>query len=391
MTVRQHRKHSIIIVCILLVILGGLFILHQIRQHLAAKASAAVNSAPTVVEMAKVKSQVWHPQIEAIGTVLAKQGIDVTTQVAGVVQHIYFKSGEFVDQGTKLVQLNPSVLQATANQSKANFELDQANYKRYQNLYKKKAVSIAALQKSEATMKADKAQMEEDAATLAQTTISAPFAGKIGLRKINLGQYLAPADVIVSLQSIDPVLVDFSLPEVYLQQIKTGDQVLVTTSSYPGQTFTGKITATNSTLNSDTRTLDFRAEIPNKNKSLMPGMFANVRVVIPTKNNVLTIPQMAVQYSPFGDTVFVVQNGKAVQRYITLGTQRGAEIAVTRGLSADEEIVSVGGSKLQNGTPVTTKAALAAAKQASAEKKAQVKNSKDDDTKTVENTTKGKA
>jgi membrane fusion protein (multidrug efflux system) len=222
-------------------------------------------------------------------------------------------------------------------------------------------------------MKADKAILDENLANLAQTTITAPFAGNIGLRQVNIGQYLAPADIIVSLQSIDPVLVDFSLPEVYLQQLNVEDQVLVTTSAYPGQTFTGKITATNSTLNSDTRTLDIRAQVPNKNKLFMPGMFANVRVVIPTKNNVLTIPQMAVQYSPFGDTVFVVQNNKAVQRYITLGEQRGSEIAVTRGLSANEQIVSVGGSKLQNGTPIRTKAAQAAAKQASAEMKAQSK------------------
>ena len=372
---RQHRKHSIIIVCILLVILGGLFILHQIRQHIASEASAAVNNTATVVEMATVKSQIWHPQIQAIGSILADQGINVTTQIAGVVQSINFKSGQFVDQGTTLIQLDPTVLQATVNQSKATYELDQINYKRYANLYKKHAVSLSTLQTAEATMKADKAILDENLANLAQTTITAPFAGNIGLRQVNIGQYVAPADVIVSLQSIDPVLVDFSLPEVYLQQLNIGDQVLVTTSAYPGQTFTGKITATNSTLNSDTRTLDIRAEVPNKNKSLMPGMFANVRVVIPTKNNVLTIPQMAVQYSPFGDTVFVVQNNKAVQRYITLGEQRGSEIAVTRGLSANEQVVSVGGSKLQNGTLVTTKEAQAAAKQANAERKAQSKTS----------------
>ena len=285
---RKHRKHSIVILCILLVILGALFIWHQIRQHMAAEASAAVNNAPTVVEMATVKSQVWHPQIQAVGTVLADQGITVTTQVAGVVQSINFKSGQFVDQGTVLVQLDPSVLQATVNQSKATYELDQINYKRYQNLYKQRAVSLSALQTAESTMKADKALLEQNEANLKQTTITAPFAGNIGLRQINIGQYLAPADAIVSLQSIDPVLVDFSLPEVYLQQLNIGDQVLVTTSAYPGQTFTGKITATNANLNSDTRTLDIRAEVPNKNKSLMPGMFANVRVVIPTKNNVLT-------------------------------------------------------------------------------------------------------
>jgi membrane fusion protein (multidrug efflux system) len=366
---RQHRKPAIIIVIILLIILGGLFIWHQVRNHMAAKAMAAVSNTPIVIEESNVKSQVWHPQIDAIGTFVAEQGINVTTQVAGVVKSIDFKSGDYVDQGTQLVQLDPSVLAATAAQSKAQFEKAQQVYQRDLSLFKKGALAKAELESDDADMKAAKAQMDEDAANLSHTTINAPFAGRLGIRKINLGQYIEPADDIVSLQSVDPILVDFSLPEVYLHKVDVGDEVLVTTSAYPGQTFTGKITAMNSTLNSDTRTLDMRSEIPNKNKLLLPGMYADVKVVIPTKNNVLTVPQMSIQYSPFGDTVFVVQNNKAVQRYVSLGEQRGSEIAITRGISADEIVVSVGGNKLQNGSRVITKEGLAAEKQAAAEKK----------------------
>ena len=365
---QSHRKKNVIVIIVLVIILGGLYSWHHIRQHIAAKALTAVSNVPTVVEMTKVKSQVWHPQIQAIGSFVAQQGIKLSTQVDGVVQAINFKSGQFVNQGVKLLQLDPSVLRATAEKSKATYQGDVLTYQRNKILYAKRAIAKSMLDDSRATMLADKGQMDEDAANLAQTVITAPFSGKLGIRKVNIGQYLAAGDVIVSLQSVDPILVDFSLSEVYLHKINVGNQVSATTSAYPGQTFSGKIIAMNAELNSNTRTLDIRAEIPNKDRSLIPGMFANINVIVATKSNVLTVPQMAVQYSPFGDTVFVVQNNKAVQRYVTLGEQRGAEIEVTRGLSAAETIVAVGAEKLQNGTAVTTKEQLAAAQQAKTER-----------------------
>lgn len=373
---RQHRKPAIIIVIILLLIMGGLYAWHQVRNQMAAAAMAVTSSAPIVIENTSVKSQVWHPQISAIGTFIAQQGISVTTQVAGIVQSINFKSGDYVDQGTKLIQLTPTVLAATAAQSDAKYQIALATYQRNVALAKQKAISVQDLDISKANMQAAKAQSDEDAANLAETSITAPFAGRLGIRQVNIGQYVQPADNIVSLQSVDPILIDFALPEVYLHRIQTGDQVLVSTSAYPGQTFSGKITAMNSTLNSDTRTLDIRAEIPNKNKLLLPGMYGDVKVVIPTKSNVLTVPQMAIQYSPFGDTVFVVQNRKAIQRYISLGEQRGSEIAITRGVSAGEIVVSVGGNKLQNGSAVITKSQLAAQQQAQAEMKISNSSSK---------------
>jgi membrane fusion protein (multidrug efflux system) len=381
---RQHRKSASIIVIILMLILGGLYAWHQVRSHLAAKASAAVGNKPIVVETASVKSQVWHPQIDAIGSFVAQQGIYVTTQVAGVVQSIDFKSGDFVDKGTKLIQLNASVLAATAAQSKAKHDIAVSTYKRDEALYQRHAIALQTLESDKAAMDEAKGAMDEDAANLQQTTISAPFTGRLGIRQINIGQYVQPADNIVSLQSVDPMLVDFSLPEVYLRKIQVGNQVLVTTSAYPGQTFSGKITALNSTLSSDTRTLGIRAEVPNKNKLLVPGMYANVKVVIPMKSNVLTVPQMSIQYSPFGDTVFVVQNHKAVQRYISLGEQRGAEIAITRGISDGETIVSVGGNKLQNGSAVITKDELAAQKQAAVEQKISGNNPASADSKSTD-------
>jgi membrane fusion protein (multidrug efflux system) len=363
----DQRKRVVFILVILIILLIGLFVWHEIHKQLLTRATKALTNRPIVVEMSTVQGQVWHPQIQAVGTVLAEQGVNIESQVIGVVQNIYFQSGDFVDEGTKLVQLDPTVFFATAEQSKAKYEVAKADYGRQLLLYKRHVISTASLQSAYGTLLAAKAQWDADAANLQHTIIVAPFSGNLGLRRINLGQVLQTTDFIVSLQSIDPILVDFSLPEVYLHRIAKGDVVEMTTSAYPGQVFTGKISALNSTLNPDTRTLDIRAELPNKNKLLMPGMFAQVNVIVPVKDTVLTVPQMAIQYSPFGDTVFIVQNHRAVERYVTLGEQRGALVAVIGGLAEGETVVSVGANKLQNGTEVITKSELEAQLKASAE------------------------
>lgn len=369
---RQHREKISLIILALVLFFSVLFVWHQVRHQALERQKAAENK-PIVVELSTVKSQIWHPEIEAVGTFVADQGIDVTTQIAGIVKSINFQSGQFVEANTPLIQLDTSVLQATANQSEAKYELAKADFTRDQNLYKKHVVATSTYEASLANLKAAKAQRDEDAANLANATITAPFSGSLGLRKVSIGQYVQPGQPIVSLQSFDPIYVDFSLPEVYLHKVNVGDQVLVTSSAYPGQTFTGAIRAMNSTLDADTRTLSIRAELPNKNKLLIPGMFANILIVMPSTNNVLTVSQMAVQYSPFGDSVYVVQNGRAIQRYVTVGEQRDADLEITSGLSADETIVSVGVNKLQNGSHVITQEQLVTSQQLAAETSASQK------------------
>jgi membrane fusion protein (multidrug efflux system) len=364
----SHNK-TITMVGLLTLLLVILFIWHEIRSQLTRKNLAIVNAQAIMVEVSTVKSQVWHPQIEAVGTILADQGIEVSTQVDAVVKTINFKSGDFVEQGTLLVQLDSAVLQATVANNEAALKVANADYERKAQLFKRHAISKADLDQALGAMQEAKATLQQTQASLAQMAVSAPFSGKLGLRQVSLGQFVPKGTVIVSLQAIDPVLLDFSLPETYLSQVKVGDEVSVTTSSFPNQLFTGKIIALNSALDSATRTLQMRAELPNKNKLLMPGMFADIQVIVPSTKNVLTVPQMAIQYSPFGNTVFVVQNGKAVQRYVTVGEQRGADMEITRGLSDNETVVSVGGNKLQNGTAVITKEQQEAMKKASAENK----------------------
>lgn len=370
----SHNK-TIAIVGVLTLILVLLFIWHEIRNQVTRKNLAIVNAQPTIVEISAVKSQIWHPQIEAVGTILADQGIDLTSLVDGIIKTINFKSGDFVEQGTLLVQLDPAVLQATVANDVAALKVATADYQRKDILFKHNAIAKSALETALGVMQQAKAILDQDQAKLQQLTIVAPFSGKLGLRQVSIGQLVKEGNVIVSLQAIDPVLVDFSLAEVYLSQVKVGDEISVTTSSYPAQIFTGKIIAMNSALNADTRTLQMRAELPNKNKLLMPGMFADIQVIVPSTKNVLTVPQMAIQYSPFGNTVFVVQNGKAVQRYVTVGEQRGADMEITRGLSDNEVVVAVGGNKLQNGTAVITKEQQEALRKTTAENKiAKVEN-----------------
>ena len=364
----SHNK-TIAIVGLLALLLVILFIWHEIRSQLTRKNLAIVNAQATVVEVSTVKSQVWHPQIEAVGTILADQGIEVSTQVDAVVKTINFKSGDFVEQGTLLIQLDPAVLQATVANNEAALKVTNADYERKAQLFKRHAISKADLDQALGAMQEAKATLQQTQASLAQMAVTAPFSGKLGLRQVSLGQFVPKGTVIVSLQAIDPVLVDFSLPETYLSQVKVGDDVSVTTSTFPNQIFTGKIIALNSALDAATRTLQMRAQLPNKNKLLIPGMFADIQVIVPSTKNVLTVPQMAIQYSPFGNTVFVVQNGKAVQRYVTVGEQRGADMEITRGLSDDETVVSVGGNKLQNGTAVINKEKQATMKKVSAENK----------------------
>ena len=345
----------------LILFLMFLFVWHFIRSHLKELSLQQVNQRPTVVEMAQVKSESWSPLISSVGTVVAEQGITVMTPITGTVQTISFQSGQFVEAGTVLVQLDARLLQATADNSTAAYQAALSYYQRQQVLYTKKFISASDLETAKATMLEDKAQMEENNLLVQQATITAPFAGNVGLRQVSLGQFIQTGAAIVDLQSLDPIYVDFTLSEVYLSKIQVGNMVTVLTSAYPGEVFEGKIVALNSRFDSQTRTVNIRAELPNPDTQLIPGMFADVQVVLPSTNNVLVVPASTVQYSPFGDTVYVVQNGKASQRYVTVGEQRGTNVAITSGLSAGETIVSVGGNKLQSGMLVATQAQLQAA------------------------------
>ncbi len=343
---KRFKKPGVIL-GILIGLLVLLFVWQYVRKEMAqqfAKSDIQVST----VEEGNVKAEVWHPQVNAIGSVKAVQGTNIGSVLDGKISQIYFKSGQMVKKGQILVQLDNLNLKAAIENARATYQLAQIHYQRVQKLYRSHSVSKETLDQARAQMQEDKATLDQAIALFNQSIIRAPFDGKIGLRQVSIGEMVPKGALIASVQQIDPVYVDFDLSEGFINQVRVGDSVELTTSTYLKKVFTGKITATNSTLNVNTRTLNIRAMVSNTEQLLIPGMFVNVNVIVPQNQDVLTVPEMAVSYSPFGDAVFKIVGNKAQQIYVKLGEQRGDRVAISGKVMANERIVTNGVFKLQN-------------------------------------------
>jgi membrane fusion protein (multidrug efflux system) len=348
---RLKKPGTILGVIIALLLL--LFFWQYIRRDMAQQFSKHSNNQMIAVEQGRVIPEVWHPQVTAVGSVKAVQGIEISAVIDGVVGKIDFISGQMVKEGEPLVEYVNNDLKADVRSSTASYEIAQLTYQRYAKLYKHSSgISREQLDEAKAEMNEAKGAMEKSIALLKQSVINAPFVGKLGLRQVSVGQFVAKGAPIVSLQQINPVYVDFDLSEDEVSQVKIGDQITLTTSAYPDQIFSGTITAQNSQLNVSTRTLSIRARVDNKKGLLVPGMFADVNVIVPLKLNVLTVPEMAVNYSPFGDSIFKIVGNKVKQIYVKAGEQRGSRVAITGKIKAGDKIVSSGVFKLQNGSEI---------------------------------------
>ncbi|MBX9705820.1 MAG: efflux RND transporter periplasmic adaptor subunit [Gammaproteobacteria bacterium] len=348
---KRFRKLGMLL-SIFIAILVLLFAWQYIRNDMAQQFAKSSRNPVEAVELGAVSAAVWYPQVSAIGTVKAEQGTDVSAEVAGKVKKIGFESGQLVKQGQVLLQLDDAGLKADVANAQANYDLSKSHFARINNVFKRGAVSKDTYDDALTAMQANQATLDKATALLNQATISAPFDGKIGLRQVSLGQYLAAGTAIANLEQINPVYVDFDLPEATLSEVKIGDTIDLTVASYPDKKFTGTIIASNAALSSSTRVLSLRAEVTNLEGLLIPGMFAQVNVVIPIPQNVLTVPEMAINYSPFGDAIFKVVNGKAQQIYVSVGEQRASDVAITGNIQANDIIVTSGVFKLQDGTPV---------------------------------------
>ena len=336
---------------LIIALLAFLFVWQYMRREMAQQYSKTSQSQLLTVEAGEVGSALWRPQISAVGSIKAVQGTDLSAVIDGKIEKIFFVSGEMVEQGQALVQYENSNLQATVDQTLAAYQLSKIHYERLLKVYKaSSAISREALDSAHATLLENKGAYENALALLQQATVVAPFSGKLGIGKVSLGQFVAKGAPIVSLQQIDPVYVDFSLAESAVSQIKIGDNIELKNSAYPDRIFRGHITATNSALNTSTRTLEVRAELPNPDHLLVPGMFADVNIVLPEDETVLIVPEMAVNYSPFGNSLFKIQGNKAQEVYITVGEQRGAYVAVKGNIKVGDRIVTSGVFKLQNGS-----------------------------------------
>lgn len=324
---------------------------------------------PETVTTAEVKPDTWQPTLTAVGSVAAVQGVMLSAEMAGAVKNIAFESGATVRAGELLVELDSSVEQAQLRSALASADLARLNLERARDLRGKSMMSQADLDSAEAQAKQANAQIDNIRAVIAKKTIRAPFAGRTGIRQVNLGQFLDNGAAIVTLQSLDPVYVDFALPQQNLSQLGVGMTVRVTTDAFPEQSFTGKLTAINSEVDAVTRSVRLQATLANPAGRLRPGMYVNVAADLPQTERVLMIPATAVLYAPYGDSVFVVEDkkdektgavGKVLnQKFVRLGKTRGDFVVVVSGLDVDQTIVTTGVFKLRNGMSVVVDNKLA--------------------------------
>ncbi|MDG4584017.1 MAG: efflux RND transporter periplasmic adaptor subunit [Candidatus Competibacter sp.] len=362
-------KKIILTIVGLLLLVGALAGLKLLQFQTMAAQGAKFVPPPETVTTATVNADRWQPTLTAIGSVAAVQGVTVSTETSGTVKNIAFESGATVKAGEVLVELDTAIEQAQLRSAAASADLARANLDRARDLRTKSMVSAADFDAAEAQAKQTIAQMDNLRAVLAKKTIRAPFVGRLGIRQINLGQFLDNGAAVVSLQSLDPVYVNFTLPQRYLAQLRVGMTVRVTTDAFPQQTFAGKLTAISPELDSVTRNVRLQATLTNPDSRLQPGMFVEVTAVLPETEPVLMIPATAVLYAPYGDSVFMIEEkkdektgvvGKVLnQKFVRLGRARGDFVVVASGLDAGQTVVSSGVFKLRNGMSVVVDNTLA--------------------------------
>lgn len=323
---------------------------------------------PESVTTAKVESTVWEVTRAAIGTLVAVHGVTLGAELPGVVRQIAFDSGTVAKQGAVLIRLDTSAEESQLAATLADASLARINLERAVSLRQGGSNTPADLDAAEARAKQTEAMVATLRATIAKKIIRAPFDGRIGIRQVELGQYLSAGAPIASLQSVDPIYAEFSLPQQALEEVKVGQRVRLHTDVFKDASWEGKVTTVNPEVDVATRNVRMRATFPNADGRLRPGMFANVEVISSEKRDVLIVPATSVLYAPYGDSVFLVteksdQTGKVTsvvkQQLVRLGDRRGDYVAVLAGLSPGEVVVSNGGFKLRNGMTVVANNALA--------------------------------
>jgi len=341
-------------------VLGGLYGFQSFKAGIIQKVMAGMANPPQTVSTSTASLTDWQTEIEAVGTLKAVNGADLALQVAGIVEERSFESGDTVAAGQTLLKLSAeddiaklAALQATAD----NFAI---SLKRAQDQQKVSAVSQATVDSDDASYKNAVALVDQQKAIVDQKTLRAPFAGRLGIRAVDIGQYLTAGTTIVTLQALDTLYVDFYLPQQTLNQLKIGQDVNTTIDAFPGKVFPGKIAAINSKVDSSSRNVQVRAAMNNPDGILLPGMFGRVKIAVGSSQKLITLPQTAIVYNPYGDSVFIVdqkdeggtKNGVARQTFIKSGETRGDNVAILEGVKEGEQVVNAGQIKLRNGSPV---------------------------------------
>ena len=361
------KKYVLLAILALIIIAGTLTGIKALQ--FSKMAAQGKQPPPEIVTTAVAQTQVWDATLTAVGSLVAVQGVMMAAEMTGKVVRITFEPGSMVKAGDLLVQQDTSAEEAELRAAEATMGLTKLTFGRARRLLAEGTFSQAEYDKADAEHKQALARIENIRAVIAKKTIRAPFGGLLGIRLVNLGQMLSPGDEIVSLQSLDPIFANFSLPQQQLARIRQDLKVRVTTDARPGEVIEGRITAINPQVETATRNITVQATIPNGNQHLRPGMFVNVTAVLPEQDTVLVIPATAVLNAPYSDSVFIVENaasdkesspGKVVrQQFVKLGERRGDFVAVIAGLKEGETVVSTGVFKLRNRQSVSVDNTLA--------------------------------
>jgi membrane fusion protein (multidrug efflux system) len=353
-------KRMIIMLIAVGVVFGGVFGFQIFKNAMIKKFMSAMPQPPQTVSTVTAAVQEWQPQIEAVGSLRAVNGADLAFEVSGIVKELHFKSGDDVAAGDILLTLRGDDDIAKLEALKATAALSEIVHQRDQEQFKIKAVSQATLDADAANLKNAKAQVAEQQAVVDKKTLRAPFAGHLGVRVVDIGQYISAGTTVVTLQALDPIYADFFLPQQALNQIRLEQVVTIKIDTYPNGDFTGTITAINPKVDPATRNVQVRATLKNPNRQLLPGMYASVNVAAGGKQRYLTLPQTAVTYNPYGETIYVVDDkgqdpqGRpqliARQVFVTAGLKRGDQVAILSGVEEGQTVVTAGQMKLRNGS-----------------------------------------
>lgn len=354
-------KRITIVVLVLAIVFGIVFGFHAVRNIFMGKYIKQMLSQPVTISTATAKLQSWTPTLHAVGNLTAVQGIDINSQVPGQIVAVNFKSGQDVKKGDVLIQLNDSIDQQTLKTQQAQLNFIQGDYNRKQTLAKQKVITQSELEQSTTQLKQAQAAVASADLSIAFKKIKAPFNGRLGISQVSVGQYISPGQPLVPLQQMDPLYVDFALPEQQFKFLYQNQSIQIAIQAYPKDIFDGKVFALNARSDPNTHTISVRGLIPNPQTRLYPGMFAEVNVLLPTQQSVVTVPQTAISYSLHGDSVFVVLQGKdqqgkttyhVEQRFVTVGERKEGEAAILSGLQAGDQVVISGQLKLQTGATV---------------------------------------
>jgi membrane fusion protein (multidrug efflux system) len=354
-------RKMVLMLAVVIVAIGGLGLVKFKQIQVAAQSFAKFQPPPTAVTTIVARQENWPATLNAIGTVVAVQGVTVSADLPGIVDRIAFDSGKSVHEGDVLVELDTKQERAQLAAAQAQSDLARINFQRLQGLVKDGVIPQADYDRAESEQRATEAKVKEIQATIARKTIRAPFSGTLGIRQVNLGQYLSAGNAVVPLQSLHPIYVNFGVPQEEARQVAVGRTVRVTADDLPGRNFEGRVTAIDSVLDERTRNVEVQATVTNGDGKLHPGMFVKAQLVLGAARPTVTLPASAISYAPYGDSVFIVtdmqdQSGRTYrgvrQQFVKVEGSRGDQVAVVSGVKAGDEVVSSGVFKLRNSAAV---------------------------------------